>query len=92
MAPLADNCLVTSWVAEISDVGTGFHSQVFKNSANEYIVAFTGTEGVFKDAYTDLNLGWTQWSGKREEVFQLLREEKTGTFYISWQPDELMRV
>lgn len=31
------------WVREFADPGTGFHAQVFKNNANEYIVAFTGT-------------------------------------------------
>lgn len=74
--PLGGQLPGYQWVAEISDVGTGFHAQVFKNGANEYVVAFTGTEAIFRDAYTDLNLGWTQWSRKREEVFQLLRDLK----------------
>ena len=62
--------------SEIIDVRTGFHAQIFKNSTNNYIVAFTGTEPSFQDAYADLNLGWNQWASKGTELLQLLRDLK----------------
>ena len=61
------------WLREFIDPETGFHAQVFKNSANSYIVAFTGTEPSFQDAYADLNLGWTQWSAGREPLLAFLQ-------------------
>ncbi|NGZ60813.1 MAG: hypothetical protein CV081_09985, partial [Nitrospira sp. LK265] len=64
------------YVTEVSDPDTGFHAVVFKNSANAYIVAFTGTEPNFQDAHSDLNLGWTQWDRNHEAIFDLLRTAK----------------
>ncbi len=71
------------WFNEIIDVGTGFHAQIFKSSTNNYIVAFTGTEPSFQDAYADLNLGWNQWISKRTELFQLLRDLKNSGELVS---------
>ncbi|MDH4085248.1 MAG: DUF2974 domain-containing protein, partial [Nitrospira sp.] len=60
-------------VREFDDPATGFHAVAFKNSNNEYVIAFRGTETNFQDAYTDLNLGWTQWTARSEEILTFLR-------------------
>ena len=46
----------------------GFHAKIYQNNVTkEYIVAFTGTEPHGSDAYTDLNLGRTQYEAKTGE-------------------------
>lgn len=71
--PLGGQLPGYQWVREFAEPGTGFHAQVFKNSANEYVVGFTGTQAIFKDAYTDLNLGWTQWISSKNDIMGFLR-------------------
>lgn len=60
-------------VTEFNDQETGFHAVAFKNSSNEYVIAFRGTQPSFQDAYADLNLGWPQWDRNRDEVLNFLR-------------------
>ena len=55
------------------DTGTGFLALVYRNpDTNKCIVAFTGTQPNFQDAYSDLNLGWQQWSNNKDPLFQFL--------------------
>lgn len=55
------------------DAETGFLALVYRNpDTKKCIVAFTGTQLNFQDAYSDLNLGWQQWSNNKDPLFQFL--------------------
>ncbi|MDF0673253.1 MAG: calcium-binding protein [Nitrospira sp.] len=57
------------------DAGTGFLALVYRNlDTNKCIVAFTGTQPSFQDAYSDLNLGWPQWAANKGPLFDFLAE------------------
>jgi hypothetical protein len=64
------------YVTELTGPETGFHAVAYKNSNNSYIIAFTGTEPSFQDAYTYLNLGWPQWDSNREALIDFLNTQK----------------
>ncbi len=59
------------------DTDTGFLALVYRNpDTKNCIVAFTGTQPSFQDAYSDLNLGWQQWSNNKIPLFQFLAAMK----------------
>ncbi|MCX8087162.1 MAG: DUF2974 domain-containing protein, partial [Rhodocyclaceae bacterium] len=68
------------WVRPIFHSETGFHAELYHNAqTDEVLVAFAGTERSARDAFTDLNLGWTQWNGARDLVFDGIREAAQGS-------------
>lgn len=59
------------------DTSTGFLALVYRNpDTNKCIVAFTGTQPNFQDAYSDLNLGVPQWIANKVPLFQFLETLK----------------